>query len=301
MSVESKGKSVPFSSLKPQSSPSKATGVEKLINMGLDLLKRKKSSSSSSLSKRPGNLENVHQLRLLHNRLLLWRYANARAEAVNGSITIQAVRKFMCAWDALTKLQHSVVEKKLQVEKEKVDMKLNDILSPQIKLLEAWEDMERPHISAVSRIVECLHIVVSKVPLTDGSSGDIELAKITLGRALDLTASIMSICTNLAPSTENIVTLLSELAEVIAQEKFLLEWCLELLRTTSTLEIHFNLSLSLSLPPPLRRVLSPNLLSFRPPHPPLELCGSITPALCNKSSRLASPFPHGFSPPLAFL
>ncbi|KAG7983569.1 hypothetical protein I3843_04G112700 [Carya illinoinensis] len=202
MSVESKGKSMPFSSLKPPSSPSRATGVEKLLNMGLDLLKRKKSSSSSSLSMQPGNLENVHQLRLLYNRLLLWRYANARAEAVNGSITIQAERKFICAWDALTKLQHSVAEKKLQLEKEKLDMKLNNILSSQIKLLEAWGDMERPHISAVSRTVECLHAVVSRVPLTDGSSLDIKLAKITVGRALDLTTSIKSICTNLAPSLQ---------------------------------------------------------------------------------------------------
>ncbi|XP_041026815.1 QWRF motif-containing protein 3-like [Juglans microcarpa x Juglans regia] len=143
----------------------------------------------------------------------------------------------MCAWDALTKLQHFVVEKKLQVEKEKLDMMLNNILCSQIKLLEAWEDMERPHISVVSRIVECLHIVVSKVPLTDGSGVDIELAKITLGGTLDLTTSIKSICTNLAPSTENTVTLLSELAEVVAQENFLLEWCLELLKTTSTLEL----------------------------------------------------------------
>ncbi|KAG7983568.1 hypothetical protein I3843_04G112700 [Carya illinoinensis] len=237
MSVESKGKSMPFSSLKPPSSPSRATGVEKLLNMGLDLLKRKKSSSSSSLSMQPGNLENVHQLRLLYNRLLLWRYANARAEAVNGSITIQAERKFICAWDALTKLQHSVAEKKLQLEKEKLDMKLNNILSSQIKLLEAWGDMERPHISAVSRTVECLHAVVSRVPLTDGSSLDIKLAKITVGRALDLTTSIKSICTNLAPSAGNTVTLLSELAEVVAQENLLLEECLELLRTTSTLEL----------------------------------------------------------------
>lgn len=41
-------------------------------------------------------------------------------------------RKFICAWDALTKLQHSVAEKKLQLEKEKLDMKLNNILSSQV-------------------------------------------------------------------------------------------------------------------------------------------------------------------------
>lgn len=96
MSVENKGKSMSFSSLKPPNSPSRAKGVEKLLNMGWDLLKGKKSSSSSSSSfsslpaLQPGNLESIHQLRLLHNRLMQWRYANARAVAVNGSITNQA-------------------------------------------------------------------------------------------------------------------------------------------------------------------------------------------------------------------
>jgi hypothetical protein len=47
MLVENKGKSMSFSSLKPPNSPSRAKGVEKLLNMGWDLLKGKKSSSSS--------------------------------------------------------------------------------------------------------------------------------------------------------------------------------------------------------------------------------------------------------------
>jgi len=92
MSVENKGILTSFSSLKPPNSPSRAKGVEKLLNMGWDLLKGKKSSSSSlsSLPLLSGNLESVHQLRLLHNRLMQWRYANARAVPVNGTITNQA-------------------------------------------------------------------------------------------------------------------------------------------------------------------------------------------------------------------
>jgi hypothetical protein len=93
MLVENKGKSMSFSSLKPPNSPSRAKGVEKLLNMGWDLLKGKKSSSSSFSSLpalQPGNLESIHQLRLLHNRLMQWRYANARAVAVSGSITVPA-------------------------------------------------------------------------------------------------------------------------------------------------------------------------------------------------------------------
>jgi hypothetical protein len=91
MSVENKGKlPMSFSSLKPPNSPSRGTGVEKLFNMGLDLFKSKKSSSSNSMPVVLGNSETIHQLRLLHNRWMQWRYANARAEAVNESIANQA-------------------------------------------------------------------------------------------------------------------------------------------------------------------------------------------------------------------
>jgi hypothetical protein len=39
---------------------------------------------------------------------------------------------------------------------------------------------------------------------------------------------------------ENTVTLLSELAEVVAQEKLLLEECIELCKTVSTLEVKYK-------------------------------------------------------------
>lgn len=88
MSVESKERLMSFSSLKPPSSPSKPKGVEKLLNLGMDLFKARK-SSSSSLMVGSENVENIHQLRLLHNQLVQWRYANARADAVNGNISKQ--------------------------------------------------------------------------------------------------------------------------------------------------------------------------------------------------------------------
>ncbi|KAJ6885258.1 hypothetical protein NC652_032065 [Populus alba x Populus x berolinensis] len=116
----------------------------------------------------------MHQLRMLHNRLMQWRYANVRAATVN----------------------------------------LN------IKLLEAWGDMERQHLSSVSKTKECLHSVVCRVPLIEAS--------IALRHASDLSASIKA---------EQTVALLSELAEVVAQEKLLVEECLELLQTVSALQV----------------------------------------------------------------
>ncbi|KAJ6859377.1 hypothetical protein NC652_041613 [Populus alba x Populus x berolinensis] len=44
--------------------------------MGLDLFKDKKSLSSSSLLSGSGNVENIHQPRRFHARLMQWRLAS---------------------------------------------------------------------------------------------------------------------------------------------------------------------------------------------------------------------------------
>ncbi|XP_038705246.1 QWRF motif-containing protein 3 [Tripterygium wilfordii] len=237
MSVENKARPMSFSSLKPPSSPSKVKGVEKLLNLGLDLFKSKKSSSAGSSPVGAGNVETVHQLRLLHNRLLQWRYANARADAVNVNLNDQVEKNLLNACDSLTKLRHSVLQKNLRLQKEKMEMKLEFILHSQIKPLEAWGAMERQHLSAVSATKECLHSVICRLPLVDGAKADPHLASLALGRASDLTAFIKSTLTPFSPSAEKTVSLLSELAEVAAQEKLLIQELLELFKTMSKLEI----------------------------------------------------------------
>lgn len=93
MSVESMDKAVSFSSFKvPPTSPTKVKGVEKLLNMGFDLFKGKKSGGFGSLSPVGFGVhsEVVHRLRLLDNRLVQWRFANARAQVVNGNTSHKA-------------------------------------------------------------------------------------------------------------------------------------------------------------------------------------------------------------------
>ncbi|GLT76373.1 hypothetical protein SLA2020_480380 [Shorea laevis] len=230
MSVESKTVPMTFSSLKPPSSPSRSKGMEKLLN----LFKVKKSSSLLGGS---GDVESVHQLRLMHNRLIQWQYANTRANAVNANIVNQSESNLLCAWSSLVKLRHSVLYKKLQLQKENLEMKLDLILQSQIKPLEAWAEMERQHLTAISRTKECLHNVVCRVPLSDGAKIDMQSASIALRHALELTGSIKSELAAFSPLTENNASFLSELATVATQEKLLLEECLELFRSVSILEI----------------------------------------------------------------
>ncbi|KAK8493673.1 hypothetical protein V6N12_000658 [Hibiscus sabdariffa] len=234
MSVENKVKPMSFSSLKPPTSPSRTKGVEKFLNLGLmDLFKSKK---STALQPGSHDAESVHQLRLIHNSLIQWQYANAKADAANRSINNQVQNYLLYGWNSLMKLQHSVVQKKLKLQKEKLEIKLDFILQSQMKALESWADMERQHLSAISMTKECLHAVVCKLPLVEGAEVDPQSTLVALRHAFDLTASIKSKLPASSPGIEKTVSLVSELAEVVAQEKLLLEECIELFRMISILE-----------------------------------------------------------------
>lgn len=106
------------------------------------------------------------------------------------------------ALDGVIKLRQSVVQKKLQLQRQKLEMKLSFVLhsqvrtklpltnigktvtktittikdmifSPcivQIKLLEAWGSIERQHSSAVSVSLDCLQSAVCRVPLIEGAT-----------------------------------------------------------------------------------------------------------------------------------
>ncbi|XXG69203.1 hypothetical protein AAC387_Pa06g2131 [Persea americana] len=249
-----------FSSLRPRSPSSSSStssassstlkggkGMGSLLSMGLELFKGKKSSSvpfpSSSSSPRSGgggggvDGEAVHQLRLLHNKVLQWRLVNAKADAVNASKVVQAEATFLNAWATLSQLQYSVVQKRIQLEKERLQLKLNKVLHSQIKPLEEWTDMERQHHSAISTTKDCLHGVVCRVPLIEGAQGDTQPISMMLRHATDLTASIKTMTADFSPMAQKNTPLLSELAEVVIREKTLLQECFELISVVANLEL----------------------------------------------------------------
>ncbi|OIT32747.1 qwrf motif-containing protein 3 [Nicotiana attenuata] len=229
--IENKGTFM--SNMKPPTSPSKGKKVGNFLSMGLELFKGKKFSASPL---RPGMTESVHQLRMLHNRLLQWRYVNAKADKVNQNISKQAEANLVYAWDVLIKLRQSVVQNKLQLQRQKLDMKLSFILHAQIKLLEAWDSMERQHSSSVSKSIDGLQSAVCTVPLIEGATVEPQSAIIALQHASDVSSSIKLILSNFSSGAEKTAEILKEMAEVAVQEKLLLEEFLELFKNISALE-----------------------------------------------------------------
>ncbi|XP_038902951.1 QWRF motif-containing protein 3 [Benincasa hispida] len=240
MSVESKEKPMSFSSLKPARTPSKgATGMEKLLNLGLDLFKSRKFSISTTTTSPigPAVSDNVHQLRMFHNRLVQWRFANAKAHSASENLANLVEKNLASAWHDIAKLQHSVQQKKLQLQKEKLQFKSNLILLSQLKPLESWGTMERQHLTALSMTKDCLHSVICRVPLIEGAKIDAQTISMAFRQASDVAISMKSMMTIYAPVATETASLLSELARVVIQERLLLEEVLELQKTISALEM----------------------------------------------------------------
>ncbi|MED6195622.1 hypothetical protein PIB30_039690 [Stylosanthes scabra] len=223
-----------FSSLRPHKNNNNKS-VEKILSMGFDLFRTRK-SSSYSFGGNNSNSEDVHLLRLLDNRLLQWRFANAKAQVVNENVSQTVQSNLIFALDGLTKLRNSVMQKKIQLEREKLKMKLNLVLRSQMKLLGTWGAMEREHMAEIAVMKECLHSVVCKVPLLEGATVDIQAAFIAQRQASDLTASINSMLTTFSLPACKTAELVSELAEVVAQEKLLSQEFYELFHAIYILE-----------------------------------------------------------------
>lgn len=86
-SLDTQAVTVPSSKLKPP----RGKGVGKLINLGFDFFRSKNKSLpfTSPLKPKTCEAESVHQLKLMNNRLVQWRFVNAKACAANNSVASQ--------------------------------------------------------------------------------------------------------------------------------------------------------------------------------------------------------------------
>ncbi|XP_014632586.1 QWRF motif-containing protein 3-like [Glycine max] len=178
-------------SLRPQHK-----SMEKILSMGFDLFKHKKSSKTR------------------------W---------------FMSCGNLIGALDGLANLRYSVVLSKIEFEREKLELKLDDVLHSQMKLLQVWGSIEKRHVTAITIIYECLYAVACRVHLLDGAMlQDIELASIAQSHVIIWGGVKIEIVDNQA---DKIAELLSTLAEVVIQERFLLEEFDDIFHIIRVLEI----------------------------------------------------------------
>lgn len=118
--------------------------------------------------------------------------------------------------------------------------KLNSVLNDQMAYLDDWALLERDHISSLAGAIEALEASTLRLPVTGGARADIYTLKDAICSAVDVMRTMGSSICSLLSRVEGMNCLVSELADVAAQEKSVLDECGDLLASTVAMQIEEN-------------------------------------------------------------
>ncbi|XP_075509897.1 AUGMIN subunit 8-like isoform X1 [Primulina tabacum] len=194
-------------SRQPQSSAS-------VLSFMVDVKKGKKAAN---------HIEDVHQLRLLYNRHLQWRYANARTDAALHSQKVKAEDMLYSVWRTTVDMLDSVVAKRIDLQQLSLQLKIYSVLNNNLTGLNEWASVERDHTNSLTSAIQDLQSCTNRIPVTGGAKGDIETVKAAVCSAVDVMQAMGSSLSSVLPKVEGMNHLVSELADIAAQERALLD------------------------------------------------------------------------------
>ncbi|KMS98890.1 hypothetical protein BVRB_3g067840 isoform A [Beta vulgaris subsp. vulgaris] len=182
--------------------------------------------------------EEFHQYKIMHNRLLQWRFVNAKAEVAMAKVKRKAEEKVFGVWLKLYKMRYAIAEKRMKVERLKQKVKFLQIVSPQIELLNEWEKLEKKNCEAVGRVTRKLSAYSTKLPLVDGAMADTVPVYNAMKVALELTENIEETIINLQLQAESASEMLRELTQTVKQNMECLQELDKEISTVMSLEAY---------------------------------------------------------------
>lgn len=164
--------------------------------------------------------EEFHRFRVMHNRLLQWRFVNPRAEAAMVGVKRVAEAKIFSVWIRILKMRKSILEKRIQMQKLKLEIKLHQIINPQIILLNQWANkLEKRNQESVSRVARKLLGKSVRLPLVQGAKADVVSMYQALSTAMGVMNGIEATITKfISKQIETILFLVTELRSTFEQE-----------------------------------------------------------------------------------
>ncbi|XP_047175785.1 QWRF motif-containing protein 2 [Vigna umbellata] len=179
----------------------------------------------------------AHSLRLLHNRLLQWRFVNARADSDLSARKSNAENCLYDAWASTTKLRESVSSKRRELQLLKHKLKLVFILKKQMVYLEDWAILDQVYISSLAGAIEALKASTLRLPVVDGAKADVHKVKDAVCSAVDIMKAMGSSVCFLLPKVGYLNSLVVEVANLITKEHVLLDECRHLLSMVTTMQV----------------------------------------------------------------
>jgi hypothetical protein len=134
----------------------------------------------------------AHLLRLLYNRDLQWRFANARADSTLMVQRLSAEKILWNAWVSISELRHSVTLKRIKLLLMRQKLKLASILKEQMCYLEEWSLLDRNHSNSLSGATEALKASTLRLPVSGKAVVDIQDLKHAVSSAVDVMHAMVS-------------------------------------------------------------------------------------------------------------
>ncbi|TVU11116.1 hypothetical protein EJB05_44681, partial [Eragrostis curvula] len=184
-----------------------------------------------------GKQEDVHQLRLMDNRHLQYRFLNARAEAAAKAKTAVAEKSLYGLAEGITGMRESVAEKRVEVERLRREQRLNSVVSAQVPFLDQWCEIEGDHSSCLRGATTALQNASLRLPIIGNVRANCREIEEVLNSATQLLEPLSSCFENFLPKVGEIDDVSSSLAQVISTEKTLIEECGNLIYQAQNLQM----------------------------------------------------------------
>ncbi|KAL1531068.1 AUGMIN subunit 8-like [Salvia divinorum] len=210
------------------SSPSRQPPDTSVLSFIADIKKGKKTAN---------DIEDVHQLRLLYNRHLQWRYTNARTDAAIGYYNAKAEKMLYNIWRIILDLSDSVRKKRSNLQQLKLKLKLYSVLVNQEIYLHEWASIERDHTNSITWVIQDLQASTLRIPVTEGTKVDIRSVKGAVCSAVNVMNAMASSLIPSLQKVEHMNSLVSELADVAAHERAMLNECESLFGSIAALQV----------------------------------------------------------------
>ncbi|XP_048227352.1 QWRF motif-containing protein 2 isoform X2 [Ricinus communis] len=179
----------------------------------------------------------VHVLRILYNRLLQWRFVNARADASLSAQRLNAEKSLYNARVTTSKLRESVRAKRMELQCLRQNLKLISILKGQMIYLEELALIDHEYSRSLSGAIEALRASTLRLPVVCGARADIQNVKDAICSAVDVMQAMASSICLLLSKVGDVNSLVVELANVAAKERALLDQCKNLLSIIAAMQV----------------------------------------------------------------
>ncbi|KAL0738946.1 hypothetical protein Bca4012_015156 [Brassica carinata] len=176
----------------------------------------------------PVQEEEYHRFRLLHNRLVQLRFINARTEATMANLKVNVEDQLFWVWLRIYKMRNYVVENMIEVQRLRQEIKLRQVLSLQMPLLNEWSKLDAKNFEALSKLTRKLNALSVRLPLLHGATKtkiivwklqvDVVAIHEEMVTAIEVMDEIEDIVIKFLPRVEIILYEMTELLSMFKQE-----------------------------------------------------------------------------------